>query len=130
MTFEQPQSDSRSRLLDSQPRRLEQPLAMSLRDRYSLDVRSLALLRIGLALVLLLYLLPSGGGLVSRFASGAVMNDGFFNSDIWLLPALTSLPIVQVLLSIVAVLAAIAMLFGYHSRLATIASWVLLIAQN
>ncbi|MEO1394117.1 MAG: DCC1-like thiol-disulfide oxidoreductase family protein [Cyanobacteria bacterium J06634_5] len=130
MTFEQPQSDSRSRLLDSQPRRLEQPLAMSLRDRYSLDVRSLALLRIGLALVLLLNLLPSGGGLVSRFASGAVMNDGFFNRDIWLLPALTSLPIVQVLLSIVAVLAAIAMLFGYHSRLATIASWVLLIALS
>lgn len=70
-------------------------------DRYSLDVRSLALLRIGLALILLTNL--------------------FVGND-----SLTGQPIVRGFLSLGAAIAAIAMLFGYHSRLSTIASWLLL----
>ncbi len=70
-------------------------------DRYSLDVRSLALLRIGLALLLLTNLFVWSG-------------------------SITGQPILRGFLSLAAAIAAVAMLFGDHSRLAAIASWLLL----
>ena len=74
-------------------------------DRYSLDVRSLAVFRIGLALILLT------------------------NLFVWSEP-IAGQPVVRGLFSMAVAIAAIAMLFGYHSRLATIASWLLLSVLN
>ncbi|MEL6814010.1 MAG: DCC1-like thiol-disulfide oxidoreductase family protein [Cyanobacteria bacterium J06598_3] len=106
-----------------------------LRDRYSLDVRSLALLRIGLALVILADLWTRFGDLRAHYSDvgvlpRAVLNDGILKSGYWSLHTLSGLPVVQGGLFLLAALAAIAMLVGYHSRLAVIASWVLLISMH
>ncbi|MGB3573549.1 MAG: HTTM domain-containing protein [Phormidesmis sp.] len=104
-------------------------------DRYSLDVRSLALLRIGLALVILTDLLTRAGDLTAHYTDlgvvpRAVLNDGLLKSGYWSLHALSGSPWVQGLLFLVAGLAAIAMLIGYHSRVAVIVSWILLISLH
>jgi predicted DCC family thiol-disulfide oxidoreductase YuxK len=104
-------------------------------DRYSLDVRSLALLRIGLALTILTDLWTRAGDLVAHYSDlgvlpRAVLNDGLLKPGHWSLHALSGQPVVQGLLFWAAAIAALAMLFGYHSRLATIASWILLISLH
>ncbi len=104
-------------------------------DRYSLDVRSLALLRIGLALTLLADLWTRAGDLVAHYSDlgvlpRAVLNDGLLKPGYWSLHALSGQPVVQGLLFLAAAIAAVAMLFGYNSRLATIASWLLLISMH
>lgn len=106
-----------------------------LRDRYSLDVRSLALLRIGLALVILADLWTRFGDLTAHYSDlgvlpRAVLNDGIVKPGYWSLHALSGLPLVQGVLFLAAALGAIAMLFGYHSRIAVIVSWVLLISMH
>ncbi|MEL7333128.1 MAG: DCC1-like thiol-disulfide oxidoreductase family protein [Cyanobacteria bacterium J06560_2] len=105
------------------------------RDRYSLDVRSLALFRIGLALVILADLFTRAGDLVAHYTDAgvlpvAVLNDGILKPGYWSIHALSGLSIFQGLLFLVAGLAAIAMLIGYHTRFAVIVSWVLLISLH
>ncbi len=104
-------------------------------DRYSLDVRSLALLRIGLALTLLADLWTRAGDLVAHYSDlgvlpRAVLNNGLLKPGYWSLHALSGQPIFQGLLFLAAAIAAVLMLFGYNSRLATIASWILLISLH
>ena len=104
-------------------------------ERYSLDVRSLALLRIGLALTLLADLFTRIGDLTAHYTDAGVLprivlNDGILKAGYWSIHALSGQPIVQGLLFLLAILSAIAMLFGYHSRLATITSWILLISMH
>ncbi|MGB3297565.1 MAG: hypothetical protein WBA76_04790, partial [Phormidesmis sp.] len=75
-------------------------------DRYSLDVRSLALFRMGLALILLVDLfMPAGAVLIAQ-------------------------PMMRGILALLLAIASVAMLFGYHSRLATVAAWILLMALH
>ncbi|MEO1791826.1 MAG: DCC1-like thiol-disulfide oxidoreductase family protein [Cyanobacteria bacterium J06629_19] len=105
------------------------------RDRYSLDVRSLALLRIGLALVILADLFTRAGDLAAHYSDGgvlprAVLNDGILKTGYWSIHTLSGSVVFQGLLFLVAGLAAIAMLIGYHSRVAVIVSWVLLISMH
>ncbi|MGC1307189.1 MAG: HTTM domain-containing protein [Phormidesmis sp.] len=107
--------------------------ALNYLERYSLDVRSLALLRIGLALVILTDLATRFGDLTAHYSDlgvlpRAVLNDGMLKPGYWSIHALSGSPIFQALLFGVAAICALAMLFGYHSRLATIGSWVLLIS--
>ncbi len=105
------------------------------RNRYSLDVRSLALLRISLALVILTDLLTRAGDLTAHYSDlgvlpRAVLNDGILKPGYWSIHALSGSPLIQGILFLVAGLAAIAMLIGYHSRVAVIVSWVLLISLH
>lgn len=104
-------------------------------ERYSLDVRSLALLRMGLALVILADLWTRFGDLVAHYSDAGVLprvvlNDGLLKPGYWSIHALSGAPLFQGLLFLIAVLFALAMLVGYHSRVATIASWVLLISMH
>ncbi|MGB7084756.1 MAG: hypothetical protein WBD47_04330, partial [Phormidesmis sp.] len=104
-------------------------------ERYSLDVRSLALLRIGLALVILTDLATRFGDLTAHYSDfgvlpRAVLNDGILKPGYWSLHMLSGQPIFQGLLFLAAAVAAIAMLFGYRSRWAVIASWILLISMH
>lgn len=103
-------------------------------ERYSLDVRSLALLRIGLALVILCDLFTRFGDLTAHYTDLGVLPRSVLQtvsqSGYWSLHALGGSPLFEGVLFAIAILAAIAMLFGYHSRLATIASWVLLISMH
>ena len=104
-------------------------------ERYSLDVRSLALLRIGLALTILADLFTRIGDLTAHYTDAgvlprAVLNDGILKTGYWSIHALSGQPFAQGILFLLAVLSAIAMLLGYHSRIATIASWILLISLH
>jgi predicted DCC family thiol-disulfide oxidoreductase YuxK len=104
-------------------------------DCYSLDVRSLALLRIGLALTILADLTTRFGDLSAHYSDfgvlpRAIVNDGLLKPGHWSIHLLSGQPLVQGLLFLVAALCAVAMLVGYHSRLATIASWILLISLH
>lgn len=105
-------------------------------ERYSLDVRSLALLRIGLALTILADLFTRAGDLTAHYTDAgvlprSVLEGGILQPGYWSIHALSGSPVVQGILFLIAAVSAITMLFGYHSRLATIASWVLLISvQN
>ena len=102
--------------------------------RYRLDVRSLALLRIGLALVILSDLFTRLGDLTAHYSDLGVLPRDVLTevsrAGYWSIHALNGSPIFQGILFLMAAIAALAMLFGYHSRLATIASWVLLISLH
>ncbi len=104
-------------------------------ERYSLDVRSLALLRIGLALVILADLWTRFGDLSAHYSDAgvlprAVLNDGLLKPGYWSVHALSGSPFFQGLIFLLAALFAITMLVGYHSRVTTIASWALLISMH
>lgn len=104
-------------------------------ERYSLDVRSLALFRIGLALVLLSDLWTRFGDLTAHYTDEgvlprSVLNDGLIRASYWTIHTLSGAPIFQGFLFLTAAIFAVAMLFGYHSRWAVIASWALLISMQ
>jgi predicted DCC family thiol-disulfide oxidoreductase YuxK len=105
----------------------------NLANSYALDVRSLALLRMGLALVILRDLfwrfpdisaLYSDEGVLPRTA----LVDEFLHPWYWSIHLLSGQPLVQTLLFLLAGMLALAMLVGYRTRLVTIASWVLIVS--
>ncbi|MFG6100040.1 DCC1-like thiol-disulfide oxidoreductase family protein [Leptothoe sp. ISB3NOV94-8A] len=105
-----------------------------LEKRYGLDLRSLALLRIGLALVILADLLTRLGDLVAHYtdagvlprqAAAEILPDGY-----WSLHLISGQAWVQALIFLVAVILALALLVGYKTRLATIASWALIVSLH
>lgn len=102
---------------------------------FGLDLRSLALFRIGLALVLIADLLIRYRDIGTLYSDRGVLPISVL-SDIlqpwyWSVHALSGEPIIQALLFSLALLMAFGMLIGYRTRLATIASWALLISiQN
>ncbi|MEO0867199.1 MAG: DCC1-like thiol-disulfide oxidoreductase family protein [Cyanobacteria bacterium J06642_11] len=94
----------------------------TLQKRYGLDLRSLALLRMGLALVLLTNLVAQ---LTTRPAATDLLSAGY-----WSLHLLSDQAGFQILLFLIAIVSALAMLVGYRSRLATIVSWVLIVSLH
>lgn len=105
-----------------------------LEKRYGLDLRSLALLRMGLALVILADLLTRMGDLVAHYtdagvlprqAAADILPDGY-----WSLHLISGQPWMQALLFLVAIVLALALLVGYKTRLATIASWAMLVSLH
>jgi predicted DCC family thiol-disulfide oxidoreductase YuxK len=101
---------------------------------FGLDLRSLAVFRIGLAAVLLTDLLTRFGDLTAHYTDAGVLPLSILpevaKSGYWSLHALSGQPILQILLFGIAALMGIAMLVGYRTRLATIASWILLISLH
>lgn len=107
----------------------------SLPKRYSLDVRSLALLRMGLALVILIDLAWRVPDLAAHYSDEGVIPrtaliEEFLKPWYWSIHLLSGQPLVQGLLFLSAALLALAMLVGYRTRLATIASWMLLVSLH
>ncbi|MEM8807339.1 MAG: HTTM domain-containing protein [Cyanobacteria bacterium P01_G01_bin.38] len=103
-------------------------------DRYGLDLRSLALLRLGLALVLLTDLWLRAGDWVAHYSDRGVVPRALL-SDLWQpgywsLHALSGQPWVQGVLFAIAAFFALQMLVGYRTRIAVIVSWVLLISLH
>jgi predicted DCC family thiol-disulfide oxidoreductase YuxK len=106
----------------------------SLETRYGLDLRSLALLRIGLAVMVLADLWLRKADLVAHYSDQGVLPRNLL-SDLWQpgywsLYALNGQGWFQGLLFTLAALAALAMLVGYRTRVATIVSWLLLVSLH
>jgi hypothetical protein len=114
------EEQSRSRFSD----RLEQ--------MFGFDLRSLALFRIALSLVVIVDLtirsqdaeiFYSDSGVLPRTALGEIIQPWY-----WSLNSISGFSLVQFLLFLLAIFFALAMLVGYRTRLATIACWTMIIS--
>jgi hypothetical protein len=106
----------------------------TLHEVIGLDRRSLAAFRIGLAIILLTDLGIRFHDLTAHYTDAGVMPLLLLHEvakpAYWSLHALSGGPLLQVLLFAIAALMAILMLVGYRTRLATVASWILLISLH
>jgi predicted DCC family thiol-disulfide oxidoreductase YuxK len=105
-----------------------------LESRYGLDIRSLALLRMGLALVILSDLWLRGRDLLAHYSDRGVLPRALladlWEPGYWSLHALSGAVWAQVGWFAIATVFAFLMLVGYRTRIATIASWILLISLH
>jgi hypothetical protein len=101
-----------------------------LRELGSIDVRSLALFRIGIALVLLGDLLVRLQDLRAHYSDAGVLPRHAMSADSWSLHLLSGSWQLQLVLFLVAFAAGVALLVGYRTRLATVVSWLLLISLH
>ncbi len=106
------------------------------RRPFVLDLRAIALLRIGVAAVILLDLGVRSTDLEAHYSNLGVLPVGALVEHAWTpyqfsLHASSGLWQIQAVLFFIAALAAVALLVGRYTRLATLASWILLISlQN
>ena len=110
-------------------------LTASLEKLFGLDLRSLALFRVGLALVIIVDLIIRAGDLRSLYSDSGVMPRTLLkeiaNPFYWSINSISGEPFVQGLIFLIIGLVAIALLVGYRTRLATIAMWAFVISiQN
>lgn len=109
--------------------------AGKLKQVFSLDLRSLALFRIGLAWVILTDLILRFGD-ISIFYSGEgvlprqVLTEKLLNPWYWSVYLISDRPIVQTLVFAVAILLAFLLLIGYRTRLVIIAVWAMTISLH
>ncbi|MFM7437907.1 MAG: HTTM domain-containing protein, partial [Snowella sp.] len=96
------------------------------------DLRSLALFRIGLAFMVMADLISraSAGGLLAHYTDTGVLPRQVLSNELlhpwyWSLHLISGGTFFQVLLFILAFFSALALLFGYHTRVAIIATWIL-----
>ncbi|HEY9597184.1 MAG TPA: HTTM domain-containing protein [Cyanophyceae cyanobacterium] len=110
--------------------------ALKLEELFGLDLRSLAVFRIGLALIVIADLIGRAKALTAHYTDYGVLPrtllfDGLLQPWYWSIHLISGQPLVQGLLFLVAFFFAIAMLVGYRTRLATIATWAFVISvQN
>ena len=102
---------------------------------FGLDLRSLALFRIGLALVIIADLLIRFGDIKAHYSddgvlSGNVLVNEFLKPWYWSVHLISGGIFVQQIIFILAIFLAIFLLIGYRTRLATIASWIMLISLH
>ncbi|NES72609.1 MAG: hypothetical protein F6K24_49165, partial [Okeania sp. SIO2D1] len=107
----------------------------TLEKLFGLDLRSLALFRVGLALVIIVDLIIRAGDLRSLYSDAGVMPRTLLkeitNPFYWSINSISGEPFVQGLIFLIVGLIAIALLVGYRTRLATIAMWAFVISiQN
>ncbi|MGD1807523.1 HTTM domain-containing protein [Dapis sp. BLCC M126] len=102
---------------------------------FGLDLRSLALFRIGLALIIIVDLIQRFPYLKAHYTDFGLLPRGpliekFLNPWVWSLHLFSGNVLFQGLLFTVAFIFAIALLIGYRTRLFTILSWVLLVSLH
>jgi predicted DCC family thiol-disulfide oxidoreductase YuxK len=102
---------------------------------FGIDARSLAVFRVGLAVLVLADLLVRARFLSAYFTDLGIVPRSFLISSqqsAWSfsLHLASGSVFFQALLFVLATLAALALLFGYRTRLATIFSWVLLVSMQ
>lgn len=103
---------------------------------FGFDLRSLAVFRIGVAIILIADLVIRARDIPTLYSdTGVLPRTALINQILdpwyWSVHLLGGQPFIQGILFLLAVLMAIALLLGYRTRLAAIASWVLLISlQN
>lgn len=115
--------------------RLKLLLCNSFKAGLGVDLRSLALLRIGLAILILVDLAVRCSDLRAHYTDFGVLPrsvviDQWLDPWQWSIHLLSGLAIVQLALLVVAALAAVALLVGYKTRWATILSWILLVSLH
>ncbi|MGL5873709.1 MAG: DCC1-like thiol-disulfide oxidoreductase family protein [Xenococcaceae cyanobacterium] len=104
-----------------------------LNEIFGLDLRSLALFRVGLALVVISDLVIRFGDARALFSDEGVLPrvaliDGIVDRWYWSINLVSGQPFVQQLLFLTAIFMAVLMLVGYRTRLAVIASWAMIIS--
>lgn len=100
---------------------------------FSLDLRALGLMRIGVAALILLDLAIRGSDLEAHYSNKGVLPLDVLYGHVWgeftlSIHTISGMWQVQAVLFIIAALFAIMLMFGYKTRLATIASWFLLLS--
>lgn len=106
-------------------------MGKKIRELFSIDTRSLALFRMGIALVLLWDLVDRSQDLVAHYTDFGVLPRDVAISSL-LAPWNISFHLIsgnwqiQLLLFVVAAFFALTLLIGYKTRLSTILSWLLL----
>ncbi len=114
-------------------------MAKSFRQRlaeiFGFDLRSLALFRIALALVVLVDLSVRFSQVTAHYSGLGVLPLGSLSKVsaspfYWSIFALSDSVLVQSILFIVAIAIALLLLIGYHTRLATIATWALIVSLH
>lgn len=111
-------------------------LTSKVQEILGLDLRSLALFRMGLALMVIADLISRAKALNAHYTDyGVLPRTAVINEIIhpwyWSIHLISGQPFVQGLLFALAFFVALLMLVGYRTRLATIATWALLISiQN
>lgn len=110
-------------------------LKSKLSELFGIDIRSLALFRIGLAIVLIGDLLTRLQDLKAHYSDEGILPRSVL-IDMFLDPWSFSLNLIsgqwqiQLILFILQIIFAMALLVGYHTRLATIVSWFLLFSLH
>ena len=103
-----------------------------LEELFGFDLRSLALFRIGLALIIIAELIIRAGDLTAHYSDAGVVPRTLLKEIsspfYWSINSISGEPFVQGLVFLFAGLIAIALLVGYRTRLATIAMWALIIS--
>ncbi|RIJ37340.1 HTTM domain-containing protein [Pontibacter oryzae] len=111
-------------------------LEQYLRHVFTVDLRALALMRIWLAGIVLLDLAIRATDLEAHYANTGILPLHVLHQYLWLpqyfsLHALSGQWQAQLLLFVLAALAAFSLLLGYKTRTATVVSWLLLVSlQN
>jgi predicted DCC family thiol-disulfide oxidoreductase YuxK len=109
------------------------PLKAKIQEVLGFDLRSLALFRIGLALVVLADLIIRFGdvvtfysdeGVLPRSALGGVLSSPWY----WSLFSISGQPIVAGIIFAIAIFIALGLLVGYRTRLTAIATWAMIIS--
>ncbi|NES03254.1 MAG: hypothetical protein F6K22_10575 [Okeania sp. SIO2F4] len=98
---------------------------------FNLDLRSLALFRVGSALIIIVDLIQRFPDIKAHYTDFGILPRGplieqFLNPWLWSLHLFSGNVLFQGLLFTVAFICAIALLVGYRTQLFTILSWVLL----
>ncbi len=102
---------------------------------FSLDYRSLALLRIGIGILIILDLLQRSNSFFAHYTDGGVLPRAdlltlYQNKWFISIHMISGLGIVEAILFIAAGIFAVMMILGYRTKLATIVSWFLLISLH
>lgn len=102
---------------------------------FGLDVRSLALLRICLAVLLLVDLWSRSLNLSAHYSDVGVLPrtlliDEFLNPWEWSIHLISGQAFFQVGLFLLAAIAAVALLIGYRTQLFVVISWILLVSLH
>ena len=110
-------------------------LLSQIKKIFALDLRSLALLRIGLALVIIADLLNRFGDIKAHYSDAGVLDrttliNGFLKPWYWSVHLLSGQPLVQQILFLIALLLAVLLLIGYRTRWMAIASWALIVSLH
>ncbi|NET75069.1 hypothetical protein [Okeania sp. SIO1F9] len=107
---------------------------LKLDEIIGLDLRSLAIFRIGLALMTLTDIIIRSQALNAHYTDNGLLPRSalidMLNPWDWSINLISGHPFIQGLIFAVAIFFALAMLFGYRTRLATIATWALIISLN
>ena len=110
-------------------------LAAKLEQMFGFDLRSLAAFRIGIALIIICDLIIRSQDIKELYSDLGVIPrtgliDQILNPWYWSVYLLSGQPLVQTLLFMLAGLMAVALLVGYRTRLAAIASWAMLLSLH